>query len=699
MLKNFFEISVGISSVILLLLALTPLLKKRYTVQLRYFLWIFCALVLIIPFRVQPLTQVYIPRVSVQTQNLQESVPAADTYIEQTYVAADNAAEMNNEVKTPKSDVPRTVDIMAALTIIWLSGAAVFMLVHLTGYAVFCKKVKPWCRSAEFVRYGEKPELVECRILKSPMLVGFIRPKIMLPANTYTSRELDMILMHELTHYKRGDLYVKLLFILANALHWFNPFVYIMRRAANRDMEYSCDEKVVSGMSVSERRAYSLTILKCAADGIQTSLSTCFGENKRNLKKRFANIFSGCKKRGAAAGCIVCALALLSSCAFGFSYKNEVSENAVIKANYLFLGTDGRSNIDAIMLASLSDDDKITVTSIPYGTAGITNYCSEDKINELTGILEKLMDCNIKAYLAADTESIVPLLEKVSGVEFTIPDLYGDGKGMVYDDPYQGLHINLPAGTHELTVKEITDVIKYRKGNPDNEGKYMAYDNGRADRIEMQNSLLREIIKQKKKVLKDGDTLQTALEFMSTANTNAETEDIRDIYKAVKKGRVEFKLLDGEYAKDVNLQDYYHTDRISNLNEYSMSPVNAADSRCIKVQAARLRADGAERLKRTNDTFAVWLNERLGSMHMCLIPELTDGNYASIQPYGDIEYKAEQGKATGQFVFKVMTKKEAGETVSKDIFSGTVTGLNTDAPVLESDDGRYFIQMLADKNK
>jgi beta-lactamase regulating signal transducer with metallopeptidase domain len=121
-----------------------------------------------------------------------------------------------------------------------------------------------------------KPQLLECGKIASPMMIGFFRPIILLPSTDYSNNELAVVLKHELTHFKRGDIWYKLLLVIANSIHWFNPLAYLMVKAANRDLEYSCDDAVVKNSDINFRKEYSLTILKVMQKGEATALSTYF---------------------------------------------------------------------------------------------------------------------------------------------------------------------------------------------------------------------------------------------------------------------------------------------------------------------------------------------------------------------------------------------------------------------------------------
>lgn len=67
-----------------------------------------------------------------------------------------------------------------------------------------------------------------CPTVSSPMLMGLLHPVILLPDEELTTEELALVLRHELTHLKRGDLLVKAGLVLAYALHWYNPVVWAM---------------------------------------------------------------------------------------------------------------------------------------------------------------------------------------------------------------------------------------------------------------------------------------------------------------------------------------------------------------------------------------------------------------------------------------------------------------------------------------
>ena len=133
-------------------------------------------------------------------------------------------------------------------------------------------------------------------MVEKPILVGFFRPAVILPDKKYDEMKLRNILMHETTHRKRHDIFVKWLLIFAGSVHWFNPFVHFARREMNRACELACDEAVIKELDRSEMQQYGDTLIAVAADSIKKiPLSIAMFEDKKNLKERLRAIMKHTK--------------------------------------------------------------------------------------------------------------------------------------------------------------------------------------------------------------------------------------------------------------------------------------------------------------------------------------------------------------------------------------------------------------------
>ncbi len=142
-------------------------------------------------------------------------------------------------------------------------------------------------------------KVYECDKIASPTLTGFLHPVLAVPPDCYSDQELSFIIKHELTHYRLKDLWYKLLILIANAVHWFNPAVYLLRGEADIDLELACDDEVIKSMSAGDRKKYGETILSCIhrQKMRKAALTTGFNNTAKTLKVRLKNILSAKKKR------------------------------------------------------------------------------------------------------------------------------------------------------------------------------------------------------------------------------------------------------------------------------------------------------------------------------------------------------------------------------------------------------------------
>ena len=135
------------------------------------------------------------------------------------------------------------------------------------------------------------PVLRRSEAIQSPMLAGVLRPVVWLPADSLDVAELSYALRHELTHWRRHDLYCKWAVALTACLHWFNPAVWYLLRAVDRDCELSCDEAVVRELSLQDRRIYGELLLRCAAGKAPTgAFYASLKTQKQAMKERLTVI-------------------------------------------------------------------------------------------------------------------------------------------------------------------------------------------------------------------------------------------------------------------------------------------------------------------------------------------------------------------------------------------------------------------------
>lgn len=324
-------ISASVSLIVMMLLLLSPLLDKRYAVKWKYWIWIFLAVRLLIPYSGSD--GWYVTDIVSQAENqgsLQDGEGTADHPPGQAVTPRRMIVRIPEPLTTSitaheKSNLRFTMLDMIAY--IWITVSLVFLCFHLLGYFYYKQQVRRGGKRIKDVRvmqqvYELKRELqirpsvcvVAYSRASSPMMIGFLRPVVILPDVYYDAEKLYFILKHELIHWKRKDVSMKLLLAAANAVHWFNPLIWVMRKEAVIDMELSCDERVTQNAGYAVRKAYTETLLSSIHQQCTkgTMISTQFYGGKQIMKKRFQNILSRTSKKNGAA-VLVCAILLTVS--------------------------------------------------------------------------------------------------------------------------------------------------------------------------------------------------------------------------------------------------------------------------------------------------------------------------------------------------------------------------------------------------
>ncbi|MGM9653848.1 MAG: M56 family metallopeptidase, partial [Butyricicoccaceae bacterium] len=320
-----------------LLAVLRRLLKNRLPKALFYYLWLLVLLRLALPVALpvpgleltlpEPRSaEAVTPPVSVQAAPdgmVGQPIPFDPSYVQT--VPADTVITGNGlelSFQQEKTLWYRSVWTFLCENFlhIWLAGAAIHFLWFAVSYFRFCRSLKQDCLPLweheqallEGLRGKWRVEACRSPLAQTPMLVGLIRPRIILPETAITTLQLECILRHELTHLRRRDLLYKWFTVAVTSFHWFNPLMPWLRREIARCCELSCDEAVIGSMNEDWKRTYGETLLALAAVHAlpRTVPATTLCEEKAQLKERLVGIMKH-KKVTAAILLLSCLLALL----------------------------------------------------------------------------------------------------------------------------------------------------------------------------------------------------------------------------------------------------------------------------------------------------------------------------------------------------------------------------------------------------
>ena len=322
-LKIFLSMSFSGSLLILILLLGKQFLKNKISRQWQYYIWLVVVLRLLLPFG----TEVSLMGKAYQAvdQAISQTAPLPPQQQPPLNVPGSNlapavGAEHHNEtVSSPADDVTTAhplqdigVLLINQIWLVWLVAALGLLIRKITIYQGFVRYIKARLTPvSDIERLDElsivaeqsgikKPvELCVNPLVSSPLLIGLFHPYIVLPRVDILEKDFRYIVLHELTHYKRCDMFYKWLVQVTVCLHWFNPLVHLMSREITKACEFSCDEAVLAKMGSGSAQDYGKTLLDAmAAVGRykENFGAVTLSENKHLLKERINAIMNFKKK-------------------------------------------------------------------------------------------------------------------------------------------------------------------------------------------------------------------------------------------------------------------------------------------------------------------------------------------------------------------------------------------------------------------
>lgn len=380
------ECTITMTMAAAILLAVTQLLKNVNPKGV-YIAWIVIVVGFLIPYRphlVTPLLEITIRQPS-------------------TAVAMGGNAVATGGLPAPTvgeaGAVAAPLSLVQVLFLVWLAGMAVALVWNLIRHRRFMQVVKRWSRAiskpAVLEAFGKAKEklgvqkeigLLCCEPMDSPVLVGIVRPRILLPDLNLTEDELEVVFLHELTHYKRKDLLVKVLMLAAGVLHWFNPMVYVVSKTLAFYSEASCDYEVTKNEDMNGRQYYSETIISVIRrqSKMKTALSTSFYGGKNGMKRRILSIMNTAKKR---IGIVAVCVALVAVLATGMALAVDVPPAGAIDTtgkNDAYKTLARISELDYEGMTAAEFADEVEETSREAGS-DVFSLMSEADIDYLNG--------------------------------------------------------------------------------------------------------------------------------------------------------------------------------------------------------------------------------------------------------------------------------------------------------------------------
>ncbi|MGL5434485.1 MAG: M56 family metallopeptidase [Lachnospiraceae bacterium] len=341
MINNVFQVIVilSLTGTILSipLILLKNVILKRYDGNWYYYVWLVVLVMYILP--IGQAAQLFKPStINVGTQMIKAT-------------NNETMAMLNQSITQFIYDTTHRQDI----SLIWLFGIAVSLaysvfVSHLFSQRIIAKSkritndqvVEIMQNAIGKMKIKHNIKLRSCSEICSPMIVGIWKPTIILPTVVllYPATDFELIIMHELTHYKNKDIWYKYFVVLIKSIHWFNPFLYIIAKVISESCEYACDYRLTKQMGNQFSARYANMILNVMQISVLSRqqpsyVSATLYKNRKNIKRRFELIMmkSNNKKVGITTFVLAAVLGFstFTVMAFGAAEKSEAKHRIILE--------------------------------------------------------------------------------------------------------------------------------------------------------------------------------------------------------------------------------------------------------------------------------------------------------------------------------------------------------------------------------
>ena len=274
------NMSIAASWLILAVVLLRFALKKAPK-WIAVLLWGVVAVRLVVPFSFESALSLIPSAETFNAHNIQYETPAISSGIPAVNNAV-NPVQGETFATNPAASVNPLYVWTFIVSVIWLIGIAAMLLYAVISYVRVRQSV------GESVPY--EGDIFLCDHVKSPFILGLVRPKIYLPSSM-DAASMEPVIAHEKAHLTRCDHWWKPVGFLILTVHWFNPLCWIAYVLLCRDIELACDEKVIRQMDLDGKKQYSAALLECSTGRRLVAICPlAFGEV--DVKERVKNVLN-----------------------------------------------------------------------------------------------------------------------------------------------------------------------------------------------------------------------------------------------------------------------------------------------------------------------------------------------------------------------------------------------------------------------
>jgi beta-lactamase regulating signal transducer with metallopeptidase domain len=541
LLKTLLEMTAMASAMILAVLAVRAFLSRRMHPSVILALWAMVLLRLCLPVTmVSPVHLFSIPPQQVVVEQpsatLQAPSPAPDSLpvAAQTYDATDNITPFQQwslqDTKAIPPAVPsfgarvcsflKGLSVWDAFVAVWALGSLAVMLAALYRAHRFKMKLRI-CRPIRdgFILHAvERHKLatgvrksvrtLECGFVEAPTVFGHFRPVILLPGkfvHGMSRGRLNGILLHEVCHIKRRDILANYLWLLAKAVHWFNPLVWVAYRQYQGDVELRCDQMVAARLDRPARLEYGQSLIDSARFAGKArrpfpAAAASLFTNKYKVKERVLRLVQPQKRSVLSVAASIALAAMMVFACFTTACQPTPTEPVVIQKN------------DNVLIEAINEGNSNTSSpqsSVPGTSGAPARYADIPAVwQDAVTVKPFPIEVNINARITVPAADKLPVVEvKPAPISQEQVDsflaVFGQAPYHLYD-----------SGNQIMTKADYTKLLMEQQKNlteVDNNPDYTD-----AQKEELKNEYREAIQKAEKDMLNAPDTLDDVIDPVFT---------------------------------------------------------------------------------------------------------------------------------------------------------------------------------------
>lgn len=305
---RFLICNILLCGIISIFLLMKRILKNSLSSRMQYNLWFLLLGLLAVPFlpfRFFKLSEMLVWLKSLNFTPTSKTKEAIDQTL-QTNIA-DPQSWMEDFTLSVNRETPSIIGYL--LLALWISGI-IAMLILVIRSALRLRTLKEsalplqsqkvqrlYAHCLSDIGITKNIPIYSTAYLKSPVIVGFWKPRIYLPIHLISDdneSDIRYMLLHELQHYKHKDGIANYLMNLAGIIYWFNPLVWYALKEMRNDREVACDTSVLKLLESEDYVAYGSTLINFAEKISLTPFPFASGisGNMKQMKRRIMNIAS-----------------------------------------------------------------------------------------------------------------------------------------------------------------------------------------------------------------------------------------------------------------------------------------------------------------------------------------------------------------------------------------------------------------------